>query len=166
MTRLFHTDLIFFYLEKIFYLPPFSISESLGNSETMSSDKRRHIHNLCEKKRRENIKEAFVCLHQRLPKRQFVKSQLSSSFNKSYINSNNASQPTFRFSKMSKMEILKKAIEIISSLKMTTEMLENEVTYLENVALTQQQETLHLLKSLSNSFNTTENNQEIKNSIS
>jgi len=67
-----------------------------------ATDKRRHTHNICERKRREHIKEGFEELQKRLPKK-----------------------PTGF--KMSKLDILKTSITFISDLAATTDSLESEV---------------------------------------
>ncbi len=65
-------------------------------------DKRRHVHNICEKKRREHIREGFTLLQQRVP----------------------SSYPHY---KMSKLEVLKGSIEHVTSLLKHISDLEAEV---------------------------------------
>jgi hypothetical protein len=88
-------------------MPP--VSESFGMAKMQpvrplsnAIDKRRHTHNICERKRREHIKEGFEELQKRLPKK-------SSTF------------------KMSKLDVLKTSIAYISDLASLTDSLESEV---------------------------------------
>jgi hypothetical protein len=76
------------------------------DADSVKDDKKRLMHNHFEKKRREHIKKGFVRLHQRLPK---PKAQI----------------------RLSKLDILKTAVNYIHVLHQSTQALENEVAYMD-----------------------------------
>jgi hypothetical protein len=72
------------------------------SKETSYMDRRRHVHNVCEKKRREHIKEGFILLQQRVPKK-------------------------YPHCKMSKLDVLKGSIQQVYDLKNVISDLEIEI---------------------------------------
>lgn len=95
---------------------PHSVLYQLSISKRIQNDaypcnstvaKRRHVHNICERKRREHISEGFYLLQQRIPKK-------------------------YPHYKMSKLEVLKTSVKHLSELQKSTKDLETEVNQLLN----------------------------------